>query len=228
MSKIEEAKDLLNALGLPPPQRNELAALTLLAPKLANDFWKNSEPNKDLYLRHTNDAARNTIPLKDQSGREYRLSPGKHNQLQVATVEQFAPRFAPGAKLLYLGDAAYKTLVMDADGLAQVGFPANKHSKLPDIVMYLPKKNWLFLIEVVTSHGPISPKRYQELEKMLAKSSAGRVYVSVFPDFKEFNRHSRNTAWETEVWIAEAPDHLIHYNGDKLLGPRHLPKRKTK
>jgi type II restriction enzyme len=141
--------------------------------------------------------AQQLIPLKDQVGSEYRLSPGKHNQLQVTTIESFAPRFAAGSKLLYLGDTAHKTLVMDVSGLAKVGFPADKHSKLPDIVLYLPKKNWLFLIEVVTSHGPVSPKRYTELEKMLVKSSADRVYVSVFPDFKEYLRHARNTAWET-------------------------------
>ena len=26
-------------------------------------------------------------------------------------------------------------------------------------------------------------------------------------------------AEQTEVWIAENPDHLIHYNGEKFLGP---------
>lgn len=318
MSKIEEAKDLLNALGLPPAQRNEIAALTLLAltglteadswqkaqrqsirihdmilfveqnyhkryaentretfrrqvlhqfeqarlvdlnpddPKLPTNsprthyaisevllpiaqnygtktgqrhlekFRAEQGSLLEIYQQHR---AQHMIPLRDQTGREYHLSPGKHNQLQVAAVEQFAPRFAPGAKLLYLGDTANKTLVMDKDELAKVGFPANKHNKLPDIVLYSPKKNWLFLIEVVTSHGPVSPKRYRELEKMLAKSSAGHVYVSVFPDFREFSRHTRNTAWETEAWIAEAPDHLIHYNGDKFLGPRYPPKHQAR
>jgi hypothetical protein len=95
-------------------------------------------------------------------------------------------------------------------------------------VLYSPKRKWLFLIEVVTSHGPVSPKRYRELEMLLSKCPASRIYVSVFPDFKEYLRHVRDIAWETEIWIAEAPDHLIHYNGDKFLGPRQLPKRKVK
>jgi len=109
-----------------------------------------------------------------------------------------------------------------------LGFPADKHSKLPDVILYLRKKNWLYLIEVITSHGPVSPKRHRELELMLAKSPADRIYVSVFLDLKEFKRHSDNIAWETEVWIAEAPDHLIHWNGDKFLGPQQLSKRKTR
>jgi hypothetical protein len=88
---------------------------------------------------------------------------------------------------------------MDMDGLTKVGFPADKHSKLPDIVLFLPKKNWLFLIEVVTAHGPVSPKRYRELEAMLADNPYECVYVSVFPDFKECLRHAREVAWETEI-----------------------------
>ena len=113
---------------------------------------------------------------------------------------------------------------MDQDGLEKVGFPSNRHSKLPDIVLHLQKRKWLFLIEVVTSHGPVSPKRHHELEKLLASCLLGRVYVSVFPDFKEYLRHARNIAWETEIWIAEAPDHLIHYNGEKFMGPPQLLK----
>ena len=57
-----------------------------------------------------------------------------------------------------------------------------------------------------------------ELEKMLSNVSP---YVSNsvhFPDFVEFRKHLKDIAWETEVWIAEIPDHLIHYNGDKFLG----------
>ena len=141
-------------------------------------------------------------------------------------MEQFAPRFAPGAKLLYLGDTANKSLVMDSEELVRLGFPVDKHSKLPDVVLYLPKKRWLYLIEVVTSHGPVSPKRFQELEKIFDQSAIGRVYVSAFPDFKEYIRHARNIAWETEVWLAEAPDHLIHFNGDKFIGPRQ-PRTKS-
>ncbi len=143
-------------------------------------------------------------------------------------IEEFAPRFAPGARLLYLGDAANKILLYDTNALQRLGVPVDKHGKLPDIVLYSPNRKWLFLIEVVTSHGPVSPKRHRELETLLHKCPAGRVYVSVFPDFKEYLRHVRDIAWETEIWIAEAPDHLIHYNGDKFMGPRRPPKSKRR
>jgi len=157
------------------------------------------------------------IPIRVSSTKQLKLSPGKHNLLQVAVVEQFAPRFAPGASLLYLGDTAKKMLYLDDKQIRALGIPANKHDKLPDVVLFEPKSNRLFLIEAVTSHGPVSPKRHVELEKILSHVKAKRVYVSAFPDFREFKNHISNIAWETEVWISEIPDHLIHFNGDRFL-----------
>ena len=86
-------------------------------------------------------------------------------------------------------------------------------------MLYLSRKHWLYLVEVVTSHGPVSPKRREELERWTKTSKVKPIFVSVFPDFKEFKKHVTEIAWETEVWIREMPDHLIHYNGDKFLGP---------
>lgn len=158
------------------------------------------------------------IPLLYQ-GQVYQLSPGKHNELQVAILEQFRPRFAPNSKLLYLGDTAHKTLILDEEGFKSLGVTVSSHDKLPDVVLYDQDRNWLFLIEAVTSHGPVSRKRYIELEQFLEHCPAGRVYVSVFPDFLTFKSFLTEIAWETEVWLSEVPDHLIHFNGDRFLGP---------
>lgn len=147
------------------------------------------------------------IPLRLSDGRVIKLSPGKHNQVQVAIVNHFASRFAIGAILLYLGDAAKKNLYMDPKILQTIGVPIDQHGKLPDVIVYDRTKNWLYLIEAVTSHGPITPKRIIELEELLKNCGAGRVYVSAFPDFAEFKRHISELAWKTEVWIAEHPDH---------------------
>jgi type II restriction enzyme len=148
------------------------------------------------------------------------LSPGEHNQLQSQVITLFAPQFASGALLLYMGDTADKDLYIASQRLIEIGIPVNEHDKLPDIILYVPQKNWLYLIEVVTSHGPMTPKRVVELNTMLKGCSAGRIFVTAFPTFAEFRRHMRNIAWETEVWIAEVPEHLIHFNGDRFLGPR--------
>lgn len=160
------------------------------------------------------------IPVKLPSGEELKLSAGKHNAVQAAIVEQFAPRFANGGVLIYLGDTAKKDLYVNKEMLEKLGIPIDQHSKLPDVVILDTKRNWLFLIEAVTSHGPVSPKRIIELEEFLSECNVGKVYVTAFPDMAEFKKHSTNIAWETEVWLMEIPDHMIHFNGDRFLGPR--------
>lgn len=160
------------------------------------------------------------IPVRLGDGKLLKLSAGKHNEVQAAIIEKFAPRFAKQGILVYLGDTAKKNLHVDEKTLKELGIPIARHSKLPDVVIYDAKKNWLFLIEAVTSHGPVSPKRLVELEKFLKGCKAGKIYVTAFPDFAEFKKHSNNIAWETEVWLVEVPDHMIHFNGDRFMGPR--------
>lgn len=174
----------------------------------------------ELSKRYRKERKQILIPLKLNDGKSIKLSAGKHNEVQAAVVSQFAPRFAKSGLVVYIGDTAKKDLYMDKKLLKEIGIPINRHSKLPDVVIYDGKKNWLFLIEAVTSHGPVSPKRLIELEKFLENCNCGKIYVTAFPDFAEFKRHSKNIAWETEVWIMETPDHLIHFNGDRFMGPR--------
>lgn len=159
------------------------------------------------------------VPLQLADGSNVYLSPGKHNELQVSVIEEFGPRFLPGARLLYLGDTANKALILDEESLTKLGVALPSHEKLSDIVLYDEENNWLALIEVVTSHGPISPKRQLELSSIYRDCSANLIYVTVFPDFATFKTFAADIAWETEVWIAERPTHMIHYNGDRFFGP---------
>ena len=109
---------------------------------------------------------------------------------------------------------------MTGGRLAQLRIPITDHDKLPDIVLDDASRGWLFLVEAVTSHGPVSPSRLVDLEEMLISCPADPVYVSAFPDFAEFRKHMSNIAWETAVWLRDQPDHLIHYDGERFLGPR--------
>jgi adenine-specific DNA-methyltransferase len=152
-------------------------------------------------------------------GAKIDLSPGVHNELQRVVVEEFVPRFAPASQVLYLGDTAKKRLVIDSSRLAKLNIPELNHDKLPDVVLYDLNRKWLFLIEAVTTHGPVSPKRHAELETALQDCPAGRVYVTAFMDFTTFKKYASDIVWESEVWIAAFPDHMIHFNGDKFLGP---------
>ncbi|MDA3905348.1 MAG: BsuBI/PstI family type II restriction endonuclease [Bacteroidales bacterium] len=167
-----------------------------------------------------NDRKMSRVPIRLSNGKVLLLSPGKHNEVQASIVEEFASRFAQGSVLLYLGDTENKNLFVDSKKLTDIGIPITEHSKLPDVVIYDESKKWLYLIEAVTSHGPMSPKRVFELEDFLKDCKAGKIYVSAFPDFTEFKKHTNNLAWDTEVWIMEFPEHMIHFNGDRFIGPR--------
>ena len=151
---------------------------------------------------------------------DFAFSPGKHNQLQKAIIEEFAPRFAPNSECLYVGDTIKKDMVKNVAKLSQLGFEITLHGKMPDVVLYREDKNWLYFVESVTSVGPMDSKRVLEIESMTSKVVAGKIYVTAFLDFTTYKKFSEQLAWETEVWIADMPDHMIHLNGDKFLGPR--------
>ena len=308
VTKLEEAKLILRALGLPPSQQNDMSALTLLA--LAGigptSKWANARNNsvtvtkgimafvaqkygriyapntretfrrqvlhqfveagianynpddeslptnspkahyaltpralrtlkaygthawealvaaflsekESLASRYSKRRASQLIPVCLSDGTELQLSPGLHNQLQAAIVTEFAPRFVPGGRLLYLGDTAKKNFYCDELALRDLGITISDHDKLPDVLLLDVKNNRLVFVEAVTSHGPVSPKRVAELDQMFEACKSKRIYVTVFLDITGFRRHLKDIAWETEVWLANIPDHMIHFNGNKFL-----------
>ena len=159
------------------------------------------------------------MPVKI-NGLDFSFSAGKHNELQKAIIEEFAPRFAPNSECLYVGDTIEKDLVKNVDKLEKLGFEITLHDKMPDVVLYREDKDWIYFVESVTSVGPMDPKRILEIEEMTKDAKAGKVYVTAFLDFKTYKKFSEELAWETEVWIAEMPEHMIHWNGDRFMGPR--------
>ncbi|MEA1895276.1 MAG: BsuBI/PstI family type II restriction endonuclease [Euryarchaeota archaeon] len=160
--------------------------------------------------------ARYVIPLDLPDGTHVDFSPGKHNKLQANIIKEFRVRFCPEADVAYVGDTAKKLLYVNEDLLKELKIPITKHDQLPDVVLYDSQRKHLFLIEAVTTHGPLSPKRQIELEAVLECCKVKRIYISAFPDFHEFKRHIANIAWETEVWIENNPDHVIHFDGTKF------------
>lgn len=159
------------------------------------------------------------MPVKI-NGQDFSFSPGKHNELQKAIIEEFAPRFAPDSECLYVGDTIEKDLVKNVEKLTKLGFEITLHDKMPDVVLYREDKDWLYFVESVTSIGPMDPKRILEITEMTKDVTAGKIFVTAFLDFKTYKKFSEKLAWETEVWIAEMPEHMIHLDGDKFLGPR--------
>lgn len=159
------------------------------------------------------------IPLKLNDGTDLKLSPGAHSQLIKDIIIEFGPRFAPDSEVIYIGDTGAKEDHFRKDRLAELGVTVDRKGKLPDVVLYWEERNWLLLIESVTSHGPVDGKRHGELAELFVNAKPGLVYVTAFPDRKTMAKYLMDLSWETEVWVADAPTHMIHLNGDRFLGP---------
>ncbi|MGB8261951.1 MAG: BsuBI/PstI family type II restriction endonuclease [Terracidiphilus sp.] len=172
-----------------------------------------------LIAQYAKERKRNLIPVVVAPGKTISLSPGEHSELIRAIIEDFAPRFAPGSVLVYAGDTGEKWGYFDKALLTGLGVEVDAHGKMPDVVLHFTEKNWLLLIESVTSHGPVDGKRHAELSELFADSKSGLVYVTAFPNRAIMGRYLGEIAWETEVWVADAPSHLIHFNGERFLGP---------
>jgi len=185
--------------------------------RLALENWLKSR--ETLAAQYAMEREMQMIPLMLDDGSEIKLSPGIHSQLIRDIVTEFGPRFAPGSEVVYLGDTGAKEDFFRKNRLAELGVTVNRKGKLPDVVLYWPEKNWLLLIESVTSHGPVDGKRHGELSKLFKNAKPGLVYVTAFPDRKIMTKYLSEISWETEVWTADAPTHMIHFNGDRFLGP---------
>jgi BsuBI/PstI restriction endonuclease domain/BsuBI/PstI restriction endonuclease HTH domain len=178
-----------------------------------------SSQQTSLSAKYAHERSFNQIPVKISPNTEIQLSPGAHSELIKAIIHDFAPRFVPGGELIYVGDTGNKWGYFDKLALKKLGVEVDTHGKMPDVVIYFPEKKWLLLIESVTSHGPVDGKRHQELAHLFGESNVGIVYVTAFPSKNIMAKYVGEIAWETEVWVSDAPSHLIHFNGIRFLGP---------
>ncbi len=167
--------------------------------------------------KQAQDRAMRMVPVRVSKNRDLALTPGSHSRLIRDVISSFAPRFTPGALVVYVGDPGGG--LIEEKCLAGLGLDLDRHGKLPDVVLYFKKKNWLVLVEAVTSHGPVNVKRYNELTRIFGGAKAGLVYVTAFPDRTVMGRHLSDLSWGTEVWCADAPSHLIHFDGKRFFGP---------
>lgn len=159
------------------------------------------------------------LPVKLPDGKKLSLTAGGQNELVKKIVEGFCPRFTPGGVIAYLGDTGRKQRHVEAGYLEWLGVEIDEHGKMPDVVVHLTERDWLVLIEAVTSHGPIGLKRHNELKALFGSARAGLVFVTAFLTRRAMTKYLADIAWETEVWVAKAPSHIIHFNGERFLGP---------
>ena len=189
---------------------------TLQWPVALKSYLENVEEIRREIARHREMAR---VPVKLPDGKMVALSPGGQNPLIRAIIEDFCPHFVPGGVVAYIGDTENKFAHLESEYLAGLGVTLDSAAKMPDVIVHCVKRNWLLLIEAVTSAGPVDGKRRRELKELFAGCKAGLVFVTGFDTRRVMQSFLSQIAWESEVWIAEDPAHMIHFNGDKFLGP---------
>ena len=93
------------------------------------------------------------------------------------------------------------------------------HEKMPDVLLHDAQRGWLVVVEAITGHGPVDNARRAELKETLAGARPGIVYVTAFPSRAAMVPYLRDIAWHTDVWIANEPSYLIHFDGDRYFVP---------
>jgi BsuBI/PstI restriction endonuclease domain/BsuBI/PstI restriction endonuclease HTH domain len=164
------------------------------------------------------------VPVTLPDGSQVALSPGGQNPLIKAIIEHLCPIFAPGGVVLYIGDTESKFVHLEAEALAALGITMDPAAKIPDVIVHHIARNWLLLIEAVTSVGPVDGKRRKELKELFAGCKAGLVFVTAFENRRTMQSFVSHIAWESEVWIAEDPDHMIQ----RRTLPRAVSRRNAK
>jgi len=181
------------------------------------DYLKSAEPLKRL---HAKERDMERVPLLFSDGRTFKMAPGAHSELIREVVEGFCERYIPGGVVLYVDDTGPKQKGEAIEYLkTTIGIVLDEHGKIPDVIVHDQNRNWIVLIEAVTNTGTIDVKRHKELSDLFKKPGIGLIFVTAFPDRETFSKYISNIAWETEVWIAQFPTHIIHFNGERFLGP---------
>lgn len=198
------------------------ASTLALLQSFETDAW---EQNLRTYLASVETLQARYAQAREKQRIPVTVAPGTtitrcgQNVLVQQILDEFAALFTPGGRVLYVGDTGDKFAYYDEAGFAALGITIDPHGKIPDVIIHHVDKNWLVLIEAVTTHGPINPRRRQQLHDLFGISSAGLVFVTAFLDRRAMVEYLSDISWETEVWVADAPTHLIHFNGERFLGP---------
>jgi hypothetical protein len=231
--KLLLVTDLVTRSGINPKQNYNSPTRKYTIPKFVKDLVVNYKTSK--WSQKLAEFNSNKIPLREEikrkrnlnmlpvilsDGEELSFSPGAHNELQKQIIEKFLPRFGAKCKVLYIGDGANRSLLKIEEDLKKLKFFDVSHGMLPDIVAYSVEKNWLFLIEAFYTTGTISEIRMKQLKKNLKDCTAEIIFVTAFLTRDEFRKQMgiNDIAWESEVWTADNPDHMVHFNGHKFLG----------
>lgn len=171
------------------------------------------------YLKQTKTVERDYI--MEYEGNYIALSKSEHNKLQKKILEQLVPLVSKGKpELLYIGDAADRSLLQENDRLDELGIHVLSQSgNLPDIIIYDSQENCVIFIEAYHSTGPFTLDRVNAIKALChCREGMEAAFITAFDTTTKMLKHYKEVAWDTEIWSADEPTHLVHKNGDKFIG----------
>jgi len=154
------------------------------------------------------------VVVELSADRSFTLSPGSHNELEKAIVEDLAPAILAQPAVVYLGDTAPRAGYQDRALMRRLNLPIDVTAALPDVVIHSATENRLLVVEAVTSSGAIDAARREQLLTLCrGPVQLGVVIelVTAFPSRRNLRKFVDEIAWGTGVWIAEEPWNFIHF-----------------
>jgi len=154
------------------------------------------------------------VAVRLPSGRQFLLGPGEHNELERDVVEILAPTLLRQPSVVYLGDTAPRAGYQDRALMRRLNLPIDIQKSVPDVILYDAEDSLLFIIEAVTSGGPIDAPRLAQLRELssgAAKLGVRIEFLTAFPTRKSFRGFVEQIAWGTTVWVSGEPSNLIHF-----------------
>lgn len=171
------------------------------------------------YLKQTKSVERNY--RAEYNGINIELKKSPHNKLQLQILKELLPLISEGKpELLYIGDAVDRDLWQKDDRLKELGiYVLSGSGNLPDIIAYDSVNKRILFIEAFHSTGPFTIDRVNTIRN-LCKCEPGTeaAFITAFDTTAKMLKNYKNVAWETDIWTAEEPTHLLHKNGDKFMG----------
>ena len=153
------------------------------------------------------------------NGETRRMKPGPSSEITKAVVEVFAPAFLTAPAVVFLSESGNKVVARD-DALARsIGLAIQADKNLPDTILVDlgPVHPLLVFVEVVATDGPISQRRKEALEELVAEAGFPAEHVAFVTAYLDrsagpFKKTVDSLAWGSYAWFAAEPERLMVFS----------------
>lgn len=150
------------------------------------------------------------------NGETRRMKPGPSSEITKAVVEVFASTFLTDPAVLFLSESGNKVVARDDELARSIGLVIQADKNLPDTILVDlgPTHPLLVFIEVVATDGPVSERRKEALEELVATAGFPAEHVAFVTAYLDrsagpFKKTVDSLAWGSYAWFAAEPERLM-------------------